>query len=173
MKHIITERLVLKPMCMEYLYSTHEYASDAGNSKFMVYLPYDSIEETRGFIERAEAEFRKETPSFYEMAVFYTDAHIGAVSLYLDDSGTSCECGWTLNRKYHGHGFASEAANAMLLFARDELGIRHFTAHCDTENIPSRRVMEKLGMTLSEEHVGRRNRSSDEERREYLYTLKL
>ncbi len=173
MKNIITERLILKPMCTAYLYSTHEYASDAGNSKFMVYLPNDSIEETREFIERAEAEFRKESPAFYEMAVFYKDTHIGAVSLYLDDNRSFCECGWTLNRKYHGHGFAVEAAKAMLLFARDELGIRHFIAHCDTENIPSRRVMEKLGMTLSEEHGGRKNRSSDEERREYLYELEL
>ena len=66
-------------------------------------------------------------------------------------------------------GYASEAAAALLSFAEKELGIKHFTAHCDTENTASRRVMEKLGMKLSDEHGGRKNRLSDEERREYLF----
>lgn len=173
MKTITTERLVLKPMCTEYLISTHAYAADRENSKFMAYLPNDNIEETLEYLESAEAEFQKDSPEFYEMAVFYGDVHIGAVSLYLDESRTTCEFGWMLHRNYHGKGFATEAALAMLKYARDELGIRHFIATCDTENIPSRRVMEKLGMTLSEERGGRKNKLSDEERREYLYELCL
>ena len=51
------------------------------------------------------------------------------------------------------------------------LGIKHFIAHCDTENAPSRRVMEKLGMTLKDEYGGRKNKLSEEERREYLFRL--
>jgi RimJ/RimL family protein N-acetyltransferase len=58
-------------------------------------------------------------------------------------------------------------------YAVEELGIKRFIATCDTENEPSRRVMERLGMTLKEERGGRRNKLSPEERREYLYGIEL
>ena len=173
MKELTAARLVLKPMCSEYLYSVDEYASDKETCKYMMFLPNESLEETAGFLRDAENEMSKDAPSYYEMAVFLGNALIGAVSLYLNETGTEGELGWVINRKYHGRGFASEAAEVLLEFAVKELGIKHFTAHCDTENIPSRRVMEKLGMKLSGEYGGRKNRLSDEERREYLYELFL
>ena len=171
MENITTERLVLKPMSQEYLESTHEYASDPENTEFMVYLPSDSIQDTLYYLIDAENEFRKESPSYYEMAVFLGDRHIGAVSLYLNEERTSGEFGWTIIKRYQGCGYAHEAAAALLGYAVEVLGIRHFTAHCDTENIPSQRVMKKLGMELREEHGGRKNKLSDEERREYLFDM--
>lgn len=173
MREIRTERLVLKPMCREYLDSTHEYASDAENCRFMVFLPNNSIEETMGYLENAEKEFAKAAPSVYEMAIFCGGIHIGAVSLYMSEDRTEGEFGWTLNRKYHGKGYATEAAGGLMKFAVEELGIKRFIATCDTENEPSRRVMERLGMTLKEERGGRRNKLSPEERREYLYGIEL
>lgn len=46
-----------------------------------------------------------------------------------------------------------------------ELGwiISHFLAHCDTENIASYKVMEKLGMNKTGEWGGRRNRFASED----------
>lgn len=171
MNPIITERLVIKPMCIDYLESTHEYASDPENTTYMVYLPNDSIEDTRAFLQRAEEEFKKEHPAFYEMAVFYKDVHIGAVSLYLNDDRTVGELGWTINKKYWGHGYAAEAAKGLLDHASEYMGIHKFIATCDTENTASRRVMEKLGMKLVSETGGRRNKQSDEERRQYLFSI--
>ncbi len=173
MNFIKTDRLVLKPMCKDYLKSTHEYAADLENTKYMMFLPNSSLEETLEFLKGAEAEFLKKQPSFYEMAVFHDGVHIGAVSLYLNEAKDSGELGWILNKRYHGHGFATEAAKALLDYAVKQLGVMHFTAHCDTENAASRKVMEKLGMVLKEEHGGRKNRQSDEERREYTFELNI
>lgn len=171
MQNLTTERLILRPMSTEYLDSTHEYASDRETCRFMVWLPSDSIEQTLYYLTDAEAEFKKESPSYYEMAVFLGDIHIGAVSLYLDENRTSGEFGWTINKRYQGHGYAYEAATALLEYAVETLGIHHFVAHCDTENIPSQKVMKKLGMELKEEHGGRKNKLSDEERREYVFEM--
>ena len=173
MDSIKTDRLVLKPNCTDYLESTHEYASDLENTKYMVFLPKDSVEETLEFLQGAEAEFLKAQPSFYEMAVFYNDVHIGAVSLYLNETKDSGELGWILNKRYHGHGFATEAAKALLDYASKELGVMYFTAHCDAENAASANVMKKLGMKLKEVHGGRKNKQSDEERRECTFELNL
>ncbi len=166
---IKTNRLVLKPICMDYLESTHEYASDPGNCTYMLYLPNETLDMTRRFIERAEAEWRLEQPAFYELAVLLGGKHIGGVSLSPEDGGTSAELGWIINRRYHNRGYASEAAAALMEYAARHLGIKRFIAHCDTENKPSERVMIKLGMTKTAEYGGRRSRNFDHERREYLY----
>lgn len=170
---IKTERLTLVPMGMEFLETTHEYATDAENTRFMTILPNESIEETISFLKGAEAEWKKEAPSFYEFAILLDGKHIGAISIYLNEDRSIGEFGWLLDRNYHGRGYAFEAASALLAHAVDTLGIRHFIAHCDTENAPSRRVMEKLGMTLREEYSGRKNKGSDEERRGYIFGLDI
>ena len=166
---LTTPRLILRPMCMDYLKSTHEYAADPENTTYMLFLPNDSIEETIGYIKGAEEEFKKDDPSFYEMAVLYKDIHIGAVSIYLDEKRESAEFGWLINKRYHGKGFATEAARALLDYAINIIGIKHFIAHCDSENAASKRVMEKLGFVLMDEYGGRKNKQSDEDRRECLY----
>jgi ribosomal-protein-alanine N-acetyltransferase len=172
MQEIKTERLTLKPMCREYLATTHEYAGDPENTRLMVFLPKDNEEETLAYIMDAEREFLKEKPEYYEMAVFCGERHIGGISLWIMDGQTKAELGWTINKRFFGNGYAPEAAKAMIDYAANALGIRHFIAQCDTENAPSQRVMEKLGMKLTGEYGGRKNRANpDEERREYLYEL--
>ena len=172
MNKITTERLTLLPLTEKYLGTVHEYASDLENTRYMCHLPSETEEETLDFLRRAGAEWEKEKPSFYEFAVISEGEHIGAVSVYLDDTKTTGELGWIINKKYWGRGFAAEAAAAVIGFAR-KLGVRRFTAHCDTENGASYRTMETLGMKRIGEHTGRRNRCSDEERCEYEYGLTL
>lgn len=166
---IRTKRLVLAPLGMEYLQSTYEYASDIENTKYMMYLPDESIEEAIEFLEGVEREWSKETPEFYEFAILKDGMHIGAISICLDENHTTGEFGWILNKRYWRQGFISEAAEAILEFGIQKLGLKHFTATCDSENTASYKVMEKLGMRLVSCRGGRKNKSSDEERKEYLY----
>lgn len=168
---IRTERLTLKPLGLDFLLTTHEYSSDIENTKFMVFLPNDSLEETANFLLDCEREWQKEQPSFYEFAIILGGTHIGAVSLYLNDERTEAEFGWIIGKAHWGKGYTLEAARAALDFAVSTLGIKEFIAHCDSENNASERVMQKLGMTLSERNGGRKNRSSDEERIELKYAM--
>ena len=170
---IQTNRLTLVPLGMEHLESAYAYSSDAENTKYMMFLPMDSIDEARQFIEDSQAELQKEAPGYYEFAVLLEGAHIGGVSLYLDTAPDLGELGWLLLPEYQGRGYATEAARALLEWGRDALGIRHFIAHCDAENLASQGVMKKLGMTLADATGTRKNRGSDEARREYLYELRL
>ena len=168
---IRTERLTLRPIGLSDFVTTHEYASDPENTRFMLYLPNDSEEETRGFLRASEEEWKKPLPADYELAVVFDGTHIGCISLTPDEPRTSAEFGWIINKRFQRRGFAYEAASALLKYAADNLGIKHFIAHCDSENAGSRGVMEKLGMTLTKEYGGRRNKLSDEERRECLYEI--
>ena len=90
---IKTERLTLVPMGMEFLETTHEYATDAENTRFMTMLPNESIEETISFLKGTEAEWKKEAPSFYEFAILLDGKHIGAISIYLNEDRSVGEFG--------------------------------------------------------------------------------
>lgn len=166
---ISTERLVLKPLGKNYLKSTVQYALDYENTKYMCHLPNETVEETEKFLADAEDEWKKEQPEFLEFAIIYHDIHIGAVSVYFEqDAG---ELGWIINKNYWGNGFAYEAAKALIDYAKAEIKISHFLAHCDAKNIASYKVMEKLGMSKTGEWGGRRNRSASEDSLEYQYEL--
>lgn len=168
---ISTERLVLKPLGKKFLKSVILYAMDYENTKFMCHLPDETVEEAEEFLTGVENEWKKEKPEFLEFAVLYNNEHIGAVSVYFEN-GTG-EVGWIINKNYWRNGFAYEAAKALIQYVKTETKVNHFLAHCDTENIASYKVMEKLGMVRTGEWGGRRNRSASEDSREYRYELNL
>ena len=170
---IQTERLTLVPQTVAYLESTHRYASDAEHTRYMVFLPNESLSETEAFLRAAEAEWARDVPAYWEFAVLLDGAHIGGACLYRLDEPRSAELGWILDRPYEGRGYATEAARGLMAWGRETLGFTRFIAQCDGENIASARVMERLGMRLIERCGGRKNRSSDEEREELTYEIRL
>ena len=170
---IKTQRLVLTPLNTGFLDSTHEYAGDIDNCRFMCNLPNANKEETQAFLLECEQEWAKKEPEFFEFAVIYENNHIGAVSASIDSEQNCAEIGWIINKKYWRHGFATEAAKALIGYLSADLLVTEFIAHCDSENAPSYRIMEKLGMIRTGEWGGRINRSSNKERREYEYRLTI
>ena len=56
------------------------------------------------------------------------------------------EIGWRLARVAWGRGYASEAAEACVAFAFDQLALRELVSFTTVANGPSRRVMQRLGM---------------------------
>ncbi len=78
------------------------------------------------------------------------DAHgtfIGFVGLNEPNFMPGVEIGWRLARDAWGHGYATEAAQAALAYARDELRLDEVISFTATTNLRSRKVMERIGMT--------------------------
>ena len=167
---LATERLELKPLGTQYLDTVNDYALNADNARYMCFLPNRDSAETLAFLQRVEEEWNKEDPGFFEFAILYQGKHIGAASLYFENGFG--ELGWIIQKDYWGHGFAAEAAQAVIAHFSAH-GCRHFIAHCDTRNAASVRVMEKLGMTRTGIFGGRKNRNAAEESQEYQYELIL
>lgn len=57
------------------------------------------------------------------------------------------EIGWRFARHAWGQGYATEAARAVLDHAFGELGLDEVVSFTATTNLPSMRVMERIGMT--------------------------
>jgi len=93
--------------------------------------------------ERGYGPWAVEIPGVTAFAGF-----IGLASPAYDTPFTPCvEVGWRLARAYWGRGYATEGARAALAFAFDQLGLDEVVSFTVPGNLPSRRVMEKLGMT--------------------------
>lgn len=58
------------------------------------------------------------------------------------------ELGYHINRKYCGNGYATEAATVCMKYAFDTLDYQSLFTYTKHDNIPSRRVAEKIGMTF-------------------------
>ena len=57
------------------------------------------------------------------------------------------EVGWRLARDAWGYGYATEAARAALAYGFETLGLEEIVSFTTLDNVRSRRVMERLGMT--------------------------
>ena len=168
---IKTERLLLRPMNISDQKIVHEYASDKENTKYLRFGPNDTIEETTAFLSGITKEWEKDSPDFYEFAIVLDGVQIGAVCVYLDDKHESGEFGWILNKKYWGHGYATEAALALKDFAVREMKVKKLIAHCDARNTASARVMEKIGLKLESDDGIRVYFKRNETARELMYSL--
>ena len=164
-----TERLVLRPLCAQDLDTCNEYALDAETCKYMCFLPNQTSEQTLAFLRNCEANWTQDPVTALEFAVTLEGRHIGAVSVCKEEYGM--EIGWILNQAYQGKGYAFEAARALMDFAIEVLDAERIVAHCDTRNVPSWQLMEKLGM----QRVCEQDREYPDERgmaREYEYEWK-
>lgn len=169
---LTTPRLMLRPATMADLHSTHAYAGDLDNTRFMMFLPYADLDETAEYLRGAETEWHRDTPERYEFAICLGNVHIGGITLYMQEERTEAELGWVLHKDYWRRGYVTEAARAVMEFARG-IGVRRIFACCDSENVASYKTMERLGMRLVKDDGVRTNRSmGGEVRRELTYEIR-
>lgn len=72
---------------------------------------------------------------------------IGVIALWCDeDSDSKAEIGWILDPAAGGHGFATEAAIAMLNVAFDHYGLHRVFAQMDARNAASAKMAARIGM---------------------------
>lgn len=72
---------------------------------------------------------------------------IGEVSLILRNlDARQGEVGWIFHPDYQGHGYATEAAVALLDLAFGQGDMHRVMARCDARNTSSAKLMERLGM---------------------------
>ena len=75
------------------------------------------------------------------------DFIIGNISFsYLtEDAGHRCSIGYRIDREYREQGYAYEAASFLIPLIHDNYGTKRIEADILEENIPSKKLIEKLG----------------------------
>jgi ribosomal-protein-alanine N-acetyltransferase len=169
---ITTPRLALRDFLEDDWSAVHDYAADLDVVRYMPWGP-NSEEETRAFVERAIAAASAEPRTSFEFAVTLADTGrlIGGCGIRIASrSHRSADMGYCLRKDAWGRGYATEAAAAVLGFGFDVLNSHRVFATCDTENLASARVLEKLGMRR-EAHFREDTRLRGRWRDSYLYAV--
>lgn len=83
----------------------------------------------------------------YAVEIKATGEMIGdCVLMFEDRAARQGQIGYVMNPRFQGHGYATEAMEAVLAMGFDRAGLHRISARCDARNTASWRVMEKLGM---------------------------
>lgn len=152
MTRIETDRLVLREWKPDDLPLFRAMNSD---SRVMKYFPATLNEtETDAFYHRIINEFNTQGHGLYAVELKSTGEFIGFVGLHRigfeADFTPGIEIGWRLAAEHHNHGYATEAAKAVLETACNA-GIRQLYSFTAKNNLPSERVMQKIGMEYAGE----------------------
>ncbi|MCZ4061314.1 GNAT family N-acetyltransferase [Pantoea sp. LMR881] len=100
-------------------------------------------------MRRVQARWDKYGYSWWAIKEKASGVIVGAACLQhlANVENAPLEIGWRLVPEQNGKGYATEAAKAIINFASEQTGATYLVAVADPENIPSQRVMQRLGMT--------------------------
>lgn len=138
---LTTDRLILRPLAMEDAAPMTPLADDPGVARMTTSIPSPfSRDVAEGFIGRMQA-----ADPAYEV-VFALErrdcAFMGVLGIHPKD-GLAPELGYWIGRPFWGAGYMTEAATAVLGWARDSWGRRVLTSGHFADNEASSRVLIK------------------------------
>jgi RimJ/RimL family protein N-acetyltransferase len=110
-----------------------------------------SLAESDALVDRAQAHFDRHGFGPFAVELLENQSFIGFVGLSIPNFDApfmpAVEIGWRLAFDSSGRGLATEGARAVVRYAFEDLGLDSLVSFTVPENLRSRRVMEKLGMT--------------------------
>ncbi|MFF9813487.1 GNAT family N-acetyltransferase [Streptomyces sp. NPDC014006] len=148
MSELTTDRLLLRHWRTSDL---APWAAMNADAEVRAYFP-DVLtpERSDASVARFQADLDRRGWGWWALEVRATGAFIGFTGLdpvEEDMPFTGVEAGWRLARPAWGHGYATEAARAVLDFGFARLGLPEILAVTAAANVRSQAVMRRLGMT--------------------------
>jgi RimJ/RimL family protein N-acetyltransferase len=144
-----TDRLLLRPWRDE---DRQPFASLNADPRVMEHFPkLLTREESDAVVDRIEAHFREHGFGWWAVEIPGVTAFAGFIGLQIprfEAKFTPCvEIGWRLAAEYWGQGYATEGAKAAVEYGFQTLGLNEILSFTALQNVGSRRVMERIGMT--------------------------
>jgi RimJ/RimL family protein N-acetyltransferase len=171
---IRTSRLVLRPWRESDLVPFAEQNADPLIMRFLGGVL--TREESDAYVEAATKHLADNGFCKWAVEAPGISPLIGAVGLTrvkFEASFTpAVEVAWRLHRRYWGHGYATEAARASIEDGFQRVGLSEIVSVTAIGNLPSRRVMERLGMERSIEFEHPRHPETSPLRKHVLYRLR-
>lgn len=121
-----------------------EYGSDPEVGRYADWPIRKDLESVVELLHERSKRWESGADFYWVITLPEEDRAIGGISCRVD--GYAAEVGYLLNRCYWGNGFATEAARAIVEWLFSVPSIWRVWATCDTENLASARVLEKVGL---------------------------
>ena len=147
--HVIAEtgRLILRPFHMSDDEAMQRVLGDIEVMRFSAGVK--TPEGVRAWLCRCVENYQKQSFGLWAVVEKTSGEVIGYCGLthFPDVAGLpETEIGYRLARPYWGHGYATEAVQAVRDYAFETLGLRRLIALVDPDNVASIRVAEKIGL---------------------------
>ncbi|MCQ2483674.1 MAG: GNAT family N-acetyltransferase [Clostridia bacterium] len=142
---IETERLILRNIVPDEYEAMFKWCGDPQVAEYMIYPLYTKSEDCRTYIE----SINPDKPKVYDLCFVLkeTGEIIGMGGFTYVEEFDAWEVGYNLRRDMWGNGYVPEAMKGILEYIREHEDVKAITGTFAVENIKSRRVMEKLGMS--------------------------
>lgn len=158
-----TERLRIRPWRDPDRGALEQMVRDPEMMRYITHGRTWSDEEVDELLERQARHLERHGFCFGAVERRDDGAIVGLAGMQPHDDG-EIELGWWIRKDCWGLGYATEAARALVEFARDQAGLERLVAVIEPPNAASVRVAEKLGMRFvcikpASETVARRDDS--------------
>ncbi len=143
-----TERLLLRKILISDAESVFHYRSDSLTNKYQNWIP-KTIEDVSEFIKNKVSSIIDIKGTWYQLVIIIKESGelIGDAGMHFYDSeNQQVELGCTLDKKYQGQGFASEAMDKIIKFLFTKMNKHRIIASMDPRNLDSIKLVERLGL---------------------------
>ena len=146
-----TERLRLRPYTLD---DVDDLFAVLGDPKTMAYYPAPYTRDwTKGWIEDNLHRYEMDGFGLWAMELKETGEFVGSCGPAVREvqGEREVEIGWHVHRAWWNRGLATEAAVASRDHCFGALGLNRVISLIRPENVPSRRVADKIGMVIERE----------------------
>ena len=146
MAEIETDRLHFRKLTWQDLDDLARIYQDPEVMKYRLHPKPATREQTQEMLEKILSHWQRYNFGRWAAICKRNQQLIGHCGLEVLAGTSEVEVNYLLDRTYWGKGLATEAARAVLRYGFQKLSYDRLIAVAKPENIPSRRVMEKIGM---------------------------
>jgi [ribosomal protein S5]-alanine N-acetyltransferase len=144
-----TSRLILRALEEADVDAIFAYASSPTITRYVLWETHADRQATLAFLrEHVMPHYQQMLPEYGICLKESPHIVIGTVSCFWNkQANRTMEMGFVLSEAYHRRGIMPEAAWAALDYVFANTNVERVQAHSIAENLPSQRVMQKIGMT--------------------------
>ncbi|MGF2616980.1 GNAT family N-acetyltransferase [Rossellomorea vietnamensis] len=148
-----TERLILRAPHQSGDGEVVNLAIRESFPELKAWLPFaqeiPAVEETEVNLRNAHIKFLQRDSFRFLIFLKETNEFIGTTSLQgIDWDIPKCEIGYWINTKFSGNGYMTEAVKGIADLGLNHIGFRRIEIRCESTNLKSRSIPEKLGFTF-------------------------
>jgi len=143
-----TKRLIIRPVCIGDKESMFNYRSDPETNQYLSLIPH-TIDDVEDFIRKTSSSINV-PGTWFQLVIIeqVTNQLIGDIGIHFldtDPENKQVEIGYTLDKRFRGNGYVTEALSVIIYYLIHSLGKHRIIASIDPANIDSIRLVERLG----------------------------
>ena len=145
-KTINTGRLILRAMTID---DADEILLGYRNQpEFLYYANKKPINNEDFLLELNNIIVHYQQQNYYNWVIVLKETNriVGSINFKIMEDNESALVGYATDNRYTCHGYMTESLSAVINYALHQLKLKNLLGGCATNNIASRKVMEKCGM---------------------------